>query len=126
VFAYSTYPPPEDILMAPYGSAAPHQYRAMTTEAAYTDWNTVAAAVPVTLPPMTHFSDALRPDGFAEDSMMPYMSYGFTANPYDHNSNPTTPPLSHSFDHSTNCSDAGYEYPTTPLSMPGSPNLIQH
>jgi hypothetical protein len=36
-----------------------------------------------------------------------------------------TPPLSHSFDHSANCSESGYEYPTTPLSMPGSPDLVQ-
>jgi len=56
----------------------------------------------------------------------PYMGYGFATNPYDQHSNPNTPPLSHSFDHSANCSDAGYDYPTTPLSMPGSPNLLQH
>ena len=73
-------------MIAPY--AAPQQYRPMTAEAPYADWNTAAAAVPATLPPMNHFHDALRPDGFADDSMMPYMSYGFAANPYDHHSNP--------------------------------------
>ena len=36
-----------------------------------------------------------------------------------------TPPLSHSYDHSAACSDSGsYEYPTTPLSMPGSPGTV--
>jgi len=88
MFAYSAYPPPEDMMIAPYASSAPQHYRPMAPEAAYADWNTAAAAVPVTLPPMTHFSDALRPDGFADESMMPYMSYGFAANPYDHHSNP--------------------------------------
>ncbi|OAA59826.1 hypothetical protein SPI_06024 [Niveomyces insectorum RCEF 264] len=59
-----------------------------------------------------------------------YMNYGFlptavgldASNPYD--TNPHTPPLSSSYDHSTNCSDAGYDYPTTPLSMPNSPGLV--
>lgn len=43
-----------------------------------------------------------------------------------------TPPLSHSFDHSPRASDSGSyegsyeypEYPTTPLSMPGSPGMV--
>jgi hypothetical protein len=35
-----------------------------------------------------------------------------------------TPPLSHTFDHSANCSEAGFDYPTTPLSMPGSPGMM--
>lgn len=36
-----------------------------------------------------------------------------------------TPPLSHSFENSATCSETGSEYPTTPLSMPGSPGMIQ-
>lgn len=36
----------------------------------------------------------------------------------------TTPPLSHSFDHSATCSESEFTYPTTPLSMP-SPGIIQ-
>lgn len=127
MFTYA-YPPPEEVMLAPYGGAQP--YRPMTTEA-YTDWST--AGVPVTLPPMTHFNDAIikREAYPGEESMSPYMHYGYvpgmeiTPAPYD-NANPHTPPLSHSFDTSANCSESGYEYPTTPLSMPGSPGMITH
>ncbi|KAJ9151224.1 Transcription factor bZIP [Pleurostoma richardsiae] len=127
--AYSAYPPPDDMLLAPYGGTQP--YRPLTTEA-YPEW--VATTVPVTLPSMTHFSDAVKREGTfpGEESMSPYsMNYGYLPgidmngpSPYD--SNPHTPPLSHSFDHSTTCSDSGYEYPTTPLSMPGSPGMVHH
>jgi hypothetical protein len=127
MFAYSAYPPPEEMMLPPYASAQP--YRPMTTEEAYPGW---ATTVPVTLPSMTHFSDAIKRDAFpGEDTMSPYMNYGFMPGmdvhaPQQHDySNPHTPPLSHSFDHSTNCSDSGYEYPTTPLSMPGSPGMVQ-
>ncbi|KAK3350088.1 hypothetical protein B0T25DRAFT_549773 [Lasiosphaeria hispida] len=131
MFTYSAYPaPPEEMLMPPYPGV--QNYR--TTES-YPEYLT-PAPVPVTLPSMTHFSDALkRESGFAgADEGMPYMtSYGYlpgvdmsagVPSPYDHM--PHTPPLSHSFDHSANCSDSGsYEYPTTPLSMPGSPGMVQ-
>lgn len=129
LFGYSAYPPPDDMLLAPYGNAQP--YRPMTTEA-YSDY--LATTVPVTLPSMTHFSDAIKREStfVGDESMSPYsMNYGYlpgidmnAPTPYD--SNPHTPPLSHSFDHSTTCSDSGYEYPTTPLSMPASPPLMQH
>ncbi|KAK0708314.1 hypothetical protein B0H67DRAFT_603321 [Lasiosphaeris hirsuta] len=128
---YSAYPaPPEEMMMPPYPGV--QNYR--PTEA-YPEYMT-QTPVPVTLPSMTHFSDALkRESGFAgPDEGIPYMSsYGYlpgvdmsagAPSPYDHM--PHTPPLSHSFDHSANCSDSGsYEYPTTPLSMPGSPGLVQ-
>jgi hypothetical protein len=120
---YSTYPPPDE-MMPPYGSA--HAYHAMTTADGYPSY--MATTVPCTLPPMTHFSDAIKREAYPhEESMSPYVSYYMSAEPqapgpYDH-SNPHTPPLSHSFDHSANCSDAGYDYPTTPLSMPGSPGI---
>lgn len=134
LFAYSAYPPPpEEMLLSPYST--PHTYRPMTTAEAYPDY--LSAAVPVTLPSMTHFSDAIKRESSfpGDEGLSPYMNYGnylpaFDMNapsPYD-NSNPHTPPLSHSFDHSTNCSgsDSGsYEYPTTPLSMPGSPGMVQ-
>ncbi|PNH39319.1 hypothetical protein VD0004_g7560 [Verticillium dahliae] len=55
-------------------------------------------------PPMNHEDELLFP-------------------PFD-DPDPHTPPLSHSFDHSANCSESGYEYPTTPLSMPGSPSMV--
>jgi hypothetical protein len=42
----------------------------------------------------------------------------------DPNKQLQTPPLSHSYDHSASCSESGYQYPTTPLSMPASPRLL--
>ncbi|GAB1315885.1 hypothetical protein MFIFM68171_06095 [Madurella fahalii] len=134
MFACSTYPPPpEDMLMPAYGGV--QGYRPMPTES-YPDYLT-PPPVPVTLPSMTHFSDAIKrepgyPGPPAEDHL-PYMSYngylpgvdmsGAHPSPYDQM--PHTPPLSHSYDHSAACSDSGsYEYPTTPLSMPGSPSMV--
>ncbi|KAI9151901.1 Transcription factor radR [Paramyrothecium foliicola] len=130
MFGYATYPAPDEILMAPYGTAP--TYPAMTTADSYPSYM-ASSTVPVTLPSMTHFSDAIKRDAYPSDeSMNPYMSYGFVPgvdvsvpNPYDH-SNPHTPPLLHSFDHSATCSEAGYDYPTTPLSMPGSPGMMSH
>jgi hypothetical protein len=73
--------------MAPYGSS--QGYPAMTTTEAYPSY--LPAAVPVTLPPMNHFSDAIKSNG---DNLSPYMNYGYiagmdvgSANSYDH-SNP--------------------------------------
>ncbi|KAI1132791.1 hypothetical protein F5Y10DRAFT_230124 [Nemania abortiva] len=127
-FIYSNYPPPDEIMGGHYSSAQP--YHAMTTAEGYPSY--MATAVPVTLPPMTHFNDAIKRETYAgEEPMSPYMNYYMPVDvnapggPYDH-SNPHTPPLSHSFDHSANCSEAGYDYPTTPLSMPGSPGMAPH
>ncbi|KAI0870289.1 hypothetical protein GGS24DRAFT_493126 [Hypoxylon argillaceum] len=126
-FIYSNYPPPDEIMGAHYSSAQP--YHAMTTAEGYPSY--MATAVPCTLPPMTHFNDAIKRETYpGEEPMSPYMSYYMPVDanapgPYDH-SNPHTPPLSHSFDHSANCSEAGYDYPTTPLSMPGSPGIGSH
>ncbi|KAI6091481.1 hypothetical protein F4821DRAFT_186450 [Hypoxylon rubiginosum] len=126
---YSAYPPPDEMILPPYGSAQPYHHP-ITSAEGYPSY--MATTVPCTLPSMTHFSDAIKRETFPqEDSISPYMNYGFVPgmdvhghNSYDH-SNPHTPPLSHSYDHSANCSEAGYEYPTTPLSMPGSPGMGQ-
>ncbi|KAI0129586.1 hypothetical protein BJ170DRAFT_281055 [Xylariales sp. AK1849] len=125
---YSAYPPPDEMLLPPYGSA--QSYQPMTTAEGYPSY--MATTVPCTLPSMTHFSDAIKREAYPEEALSPYVNYGYVPgmdvnghNPYD-NSNPHTPPLSHSFDHSANCSDSGYEYPTTPLSMPGSPGYGPH
>jgi len=74
LFAYSAYPPPpEEMLLPPY-SAAVQGYRPQETYAEYLS----APPVPVTLPSMTHFSDAIKREttGYAaaEDNL-PYMSY---------------------------------------------------
>lgn len=130
LFSYSSYPPPsEDMMIAPYSSAQP--YQAITSAESYPHYLSAPVPVPVTLPPMTHFSDAIKRDSYAnDDGFAPYVSYGFipgidvnTSSHYEQ-SNSHTPPLSH-FDHSASCSDAGYEYPATPLSIPPeSPNMM--
>ncbi|KAK4249384.1 hypothetical protein C7999DRAFT_39501 [Corynascus novoguineensis] len=140
MFTYSTYPaPPEDMMMPQYGGV--QGYRPMTTEA-YAEYLS-PPPVPVTLPSMTHFSDAIKreagyPGAAPADESLSYMSYnGYppvpgidlsTGHPSPYDQMPHTPPsLSHSYDHSAACSDSGsYDaYPTTPLSMPGSPGLVQ-
>jgi hypothetical protein len=81
----SSYPPPDEMLLPPYGSAQP--YHAMTTAEGYPSY--MATTVPCTLPSMTHFSDAIKREAYStEESMSPYMSYGFMPGiPYEH-SNP--------------------------------------
>ncbi|KAI2633470.1 hypothetical protein GGS21DRAFT_491197 [Xylaria nigripes] len=125
-FVYSNYPPPDEMMGTSYSSAQP--YHAITTAEGYPGY--MATTVPCTLPPMTHFNDAIKREPYHGEEAMssPYVNYYLpmemnAPGPYDH-SNPHTPPLSHSFDHSANCSEAGYDYPTTPLSMPGSPGMM--
>jgi len=124
LFAYHSYPAPEESIYPPY----PQAYRpAVTTSESYAEYLTPA---PMSLPSMMHFTDAIKREPMAgDDAMNPFsMSYAAMAgidiqgsHSYD-DSNPHTPPLSHSFEHSTACSETGYSnYPSTPLSMPPSP-----
>ncbi|KAK4190816.1 transcription factor, partial [Podospora australis] len=142
---YSTYPPqPEGM---PFQSYQPMPYRPMMPEP-YPEYLTAAPVpVSVTLPPMTHFHDAMNRGYGGHDDNISYAQYSApyvpgvdmnTANhhPYDNMPNTEnivadgcltqTPPLSHSYEHSAACSDSGqsYEYPSTPLSMPGSPDGV--
>lgn len=77
MFTYSTYPaPPEDMMMPQYGGV--QGYRPMTTEA-YAEYLS-SPPVPVTLPSMTHFSDAIKreagyPGAAPADESLSYMSY---------------------------------------------------
>ncbi|PHH74443.1 hypothetical protein CDD83_4571 [Cordyceps sp. RAO-2017] len=132
MFPYATYPAPDELLLDPYGSAQPYPAMSAGTADPYPSYLTAASTMAPGLPSMTHFSDALKRESFpgSDDGMNPYLNYGFVSgvemsmpSPYDP-SNPHTPPLSHSFDHSATCSETGYEYPTTPLSMPGSPGML--
>ncbi|PHH65957.1 hypothetical protein CDD81_905 [Ophiocordyceps australis] len=128
MFPLSHYP--DELLLDPYASATP--YPAMSAAAdPYPNYLT-ASSMPATLPSMAHFDGIKRESFGSEGAMSPYLSYSFVPgvdmslpSPYDP-STAHTPPLSHTFDHSASCSETGYEYPTTPLSMPGSPNLMQH
>jgi hypothetical protein len=91
MFAYSAYPPPpEEMMLPPYGAV--QGYR---PQEAYPEYLTTPP-VPVTLPSMTHFSDAIKrePAGYATEDGLPYMSYnGYLPgvdmsaghpSPYDH------------------------------------------
>ncbi|KAM4063113.1 putative transcription factor bzip protein [Hirsutella rhossiliensis] len=132
MFQYPAYPAPDELLLDPYGSTQPYPTMSAGTADPYPNYLTATSTMPATLPSMTQFSDAMKRESFtSDDGMGSYLNYSFVPgvdmgvpSPYDP-SNPHTPPLSHSFDHSASCSETGYEYPTTPLSMPGSPGMLQ-
>lgn len=124
LFAYHNYPAPEDIVYPPYPQSNP--YRPVSSAA--DEYNDYLHQVPVTLPSMMHFQEAIKREG---DTMSSFnINYqGLPAiDIHSHHgyedSNPHTPPLSHSYEHSTTCSESGYQYPSTPLSMPPSPRLM--
>ena len=78
MFAYSTYPPPPEEMIMPQYGAVHAQYRPMPTDT-YAEYLT-PAPVPVTLPSMTHFSDAIKresgyPGGPVDEGLPPYLSY---------------------------------------------------
>jgi len=127
LFGYNSYPAPEDIVYPAY----PQQYRPVTmcdrTEA-FTEY---MAPVPVSLPSMMHFGDAIKRES-NDATMSPFTSYAMMAgidiqgtHAFD-GTDPHTPPLSHSFEHSTTCSEAGWGYPSTPMSLPPSPPKAMH
>ncbi|KAJ5047326.1 uncharacterized protein L3040_003153 [Drepanopeziza brunnea f. sp. 'multigermtubi'] len=128
LFAYHSYPAPEDLVYAPYPLPSQPSYRPVSSSE-YADY---LAPVPVTLPPMMHFHEAIMKR--EDDTMNPFnMSYqglpGAISNfsgqqEFEDSSNPLTPPLSSSYEHSTTCSESGYQYPSTPLSMPPSPRML--
>ncbi|CAH0056449.1 unnamed protein product [Clonostachys solani] len=137
MFPYSnaTYPAPDDItLMAPYGSSQSYQPIVTGSESYPSYMAPTTTTMASTMPPMTHFSDALKREPYSSDNGIASSGYSYPTyySVVDMNnngsyaqSNPHTPPLTHSYDHSAPCSESGYEYPTTPLSMPGSPGLVQ-
>lgn len=143
--SFSAYTPPSDASMSPYGYM--HPFMPVTSlDPCPAFLHTTAAT---TLPPMSRGVDDGK-GVFYDDTLAPGLNYGFvpsinidashhydTAAPHVSPMNcffsertyrtcadaspSQTPPLSQSFDHSANCSEAGFEYPTTPLSMPASP-----
>ena len=68
LFAYSAYPAPEDIIYPPYSQ---QQYQPLVTSSEYTDF---LQPVPVTLPSMMHFHEAIKRED--ESTMSPYNIYG--------------------------------------------------
>lgn len=71
---YSAYPPPDEMLLPPYGAAQP--YHSMTAAEAFPSYM-AATTVASTLPSITHFSDAIKRESYPdESSFSPYMNYG--------------------------------------------------
>jgi hypothetical protein len=120
------YPPPEEIMMAPhYGTSPPHTqsqtqvYRAVTAAEAYPEY-LVPTTVPVTLPSLSHFSDAIKRDSGYGEEVAPYMNYGYMPGmdvsapaPYDH----SNPHVSSSSRHQP------HPYPVPPPTHPSLPRL---
>jgi hypothetical protein len=87
MFAYSTYPPPpEEMIMAPYGAVQGYRH-AMPTAESYPEYLS-PPPVPVSLPSMTHFHDAIKREpgypassGPAADEGLSYMTYNGYALP---------------------------------------------
>jgi hypothetical protein len=90
MFSYSSYPPADDFMVNPYSAPAPRYSAAVTTAEPYPGYLTATASpaapstpVPVTMPSMSHFHDAVKRDVYVpEDSASsmhsnPYMSYGY-------------------------------------------------
>ena len=67
LFAYSAYPAPEEVIYPPYSQPA---YQSIVTTSEYTEF---LQPVPVTLPSMMHFHEAIKRDD--EHTMSPYNMY---------------------------------------------------
>lgn len=67
LFAYHSYPAPEEIVYPPYPQSQPYQHAVTTAE--YRDY---LAPVPVTLPSMMHFNEAIKRE---DDTMHPFNMY---------------------------------------------------
>lgn len=123
--SYAPYPAHDELLLQPYGATQP--YPSIATTEQYANYLTSTTMSSSSLPSMSHFSDALKRESFSsaeESNMGSYLGYGFMHSLDMNNYDPHTPPLSHSYDQSASGSDAGFEYPTTPLSMPDSPGML--
>ena len=68
LFAYSTYPAQQEIVYPPYSQS--QQYRTMVTSGEYDSY---MQPVPVTLPSMMHFHEAIKRED--ENTMSPYNMY---------------------------------------------------
>jgi hypothetical protein len=136
LFSYTAYPPPQHptdgMMLGQYASTQPYHVHASSSADNYSNFiatSAAAASTSTALAPVPHFADAIKRESYAgTDGFAPYTGYEFVLGidasagqgpcDYHQSSTPhTPPPLSH-FDHSASCSDAGYEYPATPLSIP--------
>ncbi|KAJ3453440.1 hypothetical protein MRS44_017687 [Fusarium solani] len=124
-FASSTYSASDKILLAPNDPA--QAYPTMAIGDAYHNY-TLASIVPMMFPSIIHASAAIEREPYqAGDELAISATYHYTP-PMSFNAPcPYDQPNFHapdSSDHSSNCSEAGCEYPTEPLSMPNWPGPI--
>lgn len=134
----STYPPLDDQgYLQPTAAAAAAAYAAAAAGYGYPVTTTssngylTSTAGGGTMAAMCSLPAVSKPLE-SKEPFVPYManpspylvpSIDINAPSYEY-ANPNTPPsLSHSFDHSTTCSDSDCRYPTTPLSIP-SPGMM--
>jgi surfactin synthase thioesterase subunit len=73
LFAYSAYPAPEDLVYPPFSQ---QPYQPLVTTSEYTDF---LQPVPVTLPSMMHFHEAIKRED--ENTLSPYNIYSQGALP---------------------------------------------
>jgi hypothetical protein len=79
MFPYSnaTYPAPDDItLMAPYGSSQSYQ-PIVTGSESYPSYMAPTTTMASTMPPMTHFSDALKRESYSSESGIASSGYSY-------------------------------------------------
>lgn len=72
LFAYPSYPAPDELLLDPYASAQP--YPSISAADPYPHY-LAATTMPATLPAMTNYSDMKQCD----DSLSPYLNYSFVS-----------------------------------------------
>ncbi|KAM3067152.1 hypothetical protein ACMFMG_011706 [Clarireedia jacksonii] len=110
LFAYHTYPAPEDVVYPPH----PHSqlYRAI-----FSRDRPEMAPVPVILSSMMHFPDTIERE--TDETMSPDNMIYRSLPVMDIHS--CTPLSLHSDEQSTKCSEPIYQYPKTPLPMPSTP-----
>ncbi|KAG7135794.1 Protein kinase kin1 like protein [Verticillium longisporum] len=75
LFPYSSYPPPDELIMAPSYSVGQSYPPPVTTAEMYSSY--ISASVPVTLPPMNHFNDAVKRESYPSDDGYSYINYGY-------------------------------------------------
>lgn len=94
MYPYSSYPPPDETMLAPYGTAP--QYQSVVSMDSFPSYMAATTTTMAsTVPSMSHFSDAFKRDSYSSDcGVAQYPSYGFypgvevnAPSPYDQ-SNP--------------------------------------
>ncbi|CAK7268092.1 hypothetical protein SEPCBS119000_002885 [Sporothrix epigloea] len=126
VSSYAAYPHSGNVFMSTHGSGGSKMANSASIGSHHlgSHYQTDNTA----LPPYEYSDWAMHHDAPAAPAMMPYMGYNFLPSADVHpthyyDADRQTCPLSNAYGHSNTGSATGYAFPTTPLSMPGSPSL---